>query len=147
MHKEERSHFLPRRTIDLLTLVLALTACTGCGNGKYAANGEVTFNGQPVEDGTISLEPVDGNGPSTGGKIVAGKYDLSGPAATSPGKKRVRIAAVRKTGRKTVDSFSPSVKLDETEPYIPGIYNTRSTLSCDVVADRPNRLDFHLKSP
>ena len=53
----------------------------------------------------------------------------------------------RKTGRKIPagEPFAPDVMIEETERYIPDIYNTRSTLSREVTAKGPNQLDFHLE--
>ena len=140
--------FLAGRIFCLLAAIAAATLCPGCGHGRFPIQGEVTFDGKPVEEGTISLEPANGNGPTTGGKIVAGKYQLTGNAAPLPGKKIVRISAIRKTGRKVADNFKPAgATVDDVEPYIPAIYNSRSTLSCEVAGQTGNRLDFHLKSP
>src|SRR5262245_66455623 len=86
------------RQLGRWLLVVPLVA--GCGHGKTAIQGEVTFNGQPVPEGSISFEPLDGQGPVTGGVITAGKYDVPAAAGTTPGEKVVRITAVRKTGRK-----------------------------------------------
>ena len=88
----------------LVTIALAVTS-PGCKRGHFPIQGEVTFNGNPVDNGTICLESADGKGPTTGGAIAAGKYQLTGDAAPLPGKKVVRISAVRKTGRKVRDSF------------------------------------------
>ena len=135
---------LPR----ILAAIVVAAICPGCSDGRYPVQGAVTFNGEPVDEGTISFEPVDGNGPTTGGSIVAGKYELLENAAAFPGKKTVRISAVRKTGRKVVNEFSASrAMIDEVQRYIPDIYNTNSTLSCEVTANGPNQIDFHLKSP
>jgi hypothetical protein len=104
----------------------------------------VTYDGQPVENGSISIEPTDNNGPSTGGKIIDGKYELAGEAAPYPGKKVVRIFASRKTGRQIKD---PMVGvLDETKPFIPDIYNYHSTLMCEIGNGASNQIDFHLKA-
>ena len=124
-----------------------LLACAGCGNQKFPIAGEVTFDGQPVSEGVISLEPADGRGPTTGGKIIDGKYQLMSAASPLPGKKIVRISAGRKTGRKI---RPPGIQapegnlIDEIDRYIPPMYNTQSTLTCDVSAQGPNRFDFHL---
>jgi hypothetical protein len=135
-------------TAGVLATIAALTLLPGCNNGRPSVSGEVTFNGQPVAEGTISLEPADGNGPSVGGKIVRGKYELTGNAAPLPGKKLVRISATHKTGRKVQARMSqPTELVDEVAPLIPPAYNTRSKLSCEVTATGPNRCDFHLKSP
>jgi hypothetical protein len=130
-----------------LTAIAVAAICSGCSDGRLPIHGEVTFNGKPVDEGTISFEPADGNGPATGGQIVAGKYQLTGVAAPLPGKKIVRISAVRKTGRKVRgDSFSPAgATVDEVKRYIPDIYNARSTLSCEVADHGPKQIDFHLK--
>lgn len=142
----------PRFLACLLPCLLAAIAvaaiCPGCDRGRFPIQGEVSFNGKPVEEGTISFEPADGKGPTTGGTIAAGKYQLAGDAAPVPGKKLVRISGVRKTGRKVCDGFSATgAMVDEIERYVPDIYNTRSTLSCEIADNGSPQIDFHLKSP
>jgi hypothetical protein len=141
--------FIVRLAPCVLTFIVVAAFCPGCSrHGGVPIQGEVTFDGKPVEKGTISLEPADGNGPVAGGRITAGKYQLTGVGAPLPGKKIVRITAVRKTGRKFVDGFSTTgAMVDEVERYLPDIYNSRSTLSCEVAADGPTQIDFHLRSP
>jgi hypothetical protein len=111
--------------------------------------GDVSLDGTPIPAGTISLEPVGGDGPSTGGTITAGHYKLLGNAAPLPGKKLVRIFAGRKTGRKIPASMPapPGTLFDEYKQYIPDIYNTHSKLTCEVVCQGSNQIDFRLKSP
>ena len=129
--------------------ILVLTFCVGCGSDRMPVVGDVTFNGEPIKDGTISFEPTDRQGPTTGGKIVNGKYRLVDSAAMLPGKKTVRIFAARKTGRKIpAGSLSQKGELvDEVECYIPVRYNKETTLLCEVDQLRTNQIDFHLKSP
>ena len=78
----------------------------GCGSGRIPISGDVTFNGEPILTGTITFEPADDKGVATGGKIVSGKYALVGDAAPQPGKKKVRIVASRKTGRRIQAQFA-----------------------------------------
>jgi hypothetical protein len=131
----------------LLLAVAVLAVCPGCGNGRLPIEGAVTLNGLDVDDGTICFEPAGGQGPTTGGKIIAGQYRLTGSSAAAPGKKIVRIHAVRKTGRKVTDQFHPTVAIDAIESYIPDKYDSQSVLTCDVAAPGPNIANFHLKSP
>src|SRR5215470_708337 len=84
-----------------------LTAGVGCGDGKVRVRGTVSFDGKPVEHGVISFDPADGQGPNTGAEIADGRFELSGPAAATPGKKIVRIRASRPTGRK-IESGPPA---------------------------------------
>jgi hypothetical protein len=129
----------------LAAVVLAVLA--GCGSGRLPVHGDVTFDGKPVDLGTISFEPADGQGRATGGKIMDGKYELIGNTASQPGKKIVRIYASRKTGRKVpVGLWAPGQMVDEVESYIPEIYNTQSTLTCEVTNSGSNQIDFNLKS-
>ena len=50
----------------------------GCGGGDPtgAVSGEVTYNGTPVESGTIQFTPKDGKGAAVGGPVTAGKFDV-----------------------------------------------------------------------
>lgn len=129
----------------LMASALLLAAWPGCSRARPPIDGAVTFDGISVEDGSISFAPTDGNGPSTGGRIVDGRYELRGEAAPFPGKKIVRICAMRKTGRRINDSIAGTV--DETQPYIPDIYNSRSTLTCEIGDGSSRQINFHLRSP
>jgi hypothetical protein len=143
----DKSSSIVGRTALLVAVLAVLATCPACGSGRVPIQGEVTFNGKAIEDGTISLEPADGQGSTTGGKIAGGKYQLTGDAAPLPGKKIVRIFAVRKTGRKIAAQFAPpGTMIDDVEPYIPDIYNNGSTLTCEVSREASNQIDFNLKS-
>ena len=144
---DNKNRFTSRAAM-LLTALVVLAICPACGGpGRIPVQGEVTFDGKAVEEGTISFEPAEGKGSSTGGKIVSGKYELIGDAAPLPGKKVVRIFAVRKTGRKVADRFAPpGTMVDDVEPYIPDIYNSKSTLTCEVSNEGSKQIDFNLKS-
>ena len=128
-------------------LILAgLVFCWGCGSGLVSVEGQVTWQGQPVEEGTIVFEPVDGQGPSAGGKIQNGQYRLSGESAVQPGEKIVRITAARKTGRK-IEAGPPSPPgswVEEVESYIPAEYNSQSKLRCTIPPGKSSRQDFAL---
>lgn len=120
----------------------------GCGGGKVPVRGTITFDGEPVEHGSIALKPADGQGPGTGGEIKAGKYDLSGEAAATPGKKIVRIRAFRKTGRRIEvgSPAPPGTMVDEIKQFIPASYNENSTLTVEVRPGKVNEIPLELKS-
>lgn len=120
---------------------------TGCGDGKVQVRGTVLFEGTPVEEGMIAFEPTDGKGPTTGGPIVGGSYDLKDKAASTVGEKIVRIVAVRKTGRKIPagSPAPPGTMVDEMIQCIPKEFNDHSTMKVQVTAGKANILDFDLK--
>lgn len=122
--------------------------CIGCGGSSLChVSGTATYDGTPIAEGSISLEPADGHGPTSGGNIRDGRYEASGVV---PGKKTVRIVGFRKTGKKLqrarTGPQTPNTTVEQVEAFIPEIYNSRSTLSCDVLGNGQNHFDFDLKS-
>lgn len=138
---------IPFRNATLSAIVILVLAA-GCKERGCPISGQVTFDGKPVVEGTIAFEPADGQGATTGGKIADGKYSLIDNASPMPGKKRVRIMAARKTGRRVPAGppAPPTMMIDEIVRYIPDIYNQRTTLACEIAHDGPREIDFHLKS-
>ena len=140
---------LPLRRVSYsAALLLGSLLSAGCGDGKVGVRGTVTFDGKPVALGVISFEPADGRGPNTGGAITDGRFELSGPAAATPGRKVVRIRASRPTGRKIESGppAPPGTLVDELEAFIPAHYNAKSTLTTEIVAGKVNEVSFELSS-
>lgn len=85
----------------VLATLLALTAGCDTGPKKVAVSGTVTYDGKPVEYGTISFGPTNG-GPTAGGEINDGKYSVKD---VTPGKNIVNINSAHKvTGPMSYDS-------------------------------------------
>jgi hypothetical protein len=139
----------PSRYWWIFGLILVLpAACTGCGNGKVEVRGTITVDGQPIDEGMISLEPADGLGPTTGGLIKEGKYALTGIAAATPGKKIVRIVGLRQTG-KMIPAGPPAPKgsmIPELIQCVPSQYNDKSGLQVDITPGKANTHNFQLDS-
>ena len=76
-----------------LLFAACLVPLAGCGDGTVEGHGKVTFNGKPVESGTITFEAEDRNGPTRGGPITNGEYRVIGQDKMVPGTKVVRIQA------------------------------------------------------
>ena len=136
------------KTCALVSAVICLVLI-GCGDGKVVVKGTVKVDGKPADEGLINFAPMDGQGPSTGGKIENGKYVLEGPAAVVPGKKRVSIAPVRKTGRRIPagQPLPPGTMIDEIV-VLPDLsdLNKDALLNVQVVAGKVNELNFDLKT-
>lgn len=126
--------------------VLLTIAVSGCSDNMAEVHGRVTYNGKPVDNGTISFEAVDGKGPTSGGPIKEGQYELDGPARMIPGPKLVRIKGFGKSGKKTSPFPGAKEQVDVIEQYIPSSYNEKSTLKTEVKPGS-NELDFALKKP
>ena len=74
----------------ILGLVL-LALIMGCGDSTAVVSGNVTYDGQAVENGFIQFQPIDNKGASCGGPITDGRYEIE----TSPGKKLVQVMATK----------------------------------------------------
>jgi hypothetical protein len=83
------------RHLTAAGVLLTLAACNfGCSSNTDAAlNGQVTYEGKPVEKGRIEFLPADGKGAAAGADIVNGRYAISGLV---PGSKTVQITAAKK---------------------------------------------------
>jgi hypothetical protein len=142
-------HFPERASCTSLGLAaMVLGFSLGCGSNFATIEGNVTFDGQPVEQGAIVFEPTDRQGAVAGGTIQNGKYRIGPESKLSPGTMTVRITAMRATGKK-IKAGPPApddAMVDEILPYIPAIYNEKSTLSVQVAPGNGNH-NFDLKSP
>lgn len=120
------------RIMTVGAAVILLTA--GCGERTYKVSGTVTFDGKPVETGSIAFEAADGGAGVAASGIRNGKYELQSKA----GQKKVIISAFRvRPGTEN----EPQPAVDE---YIPKKYNVETELIKEVMAT-DNRFDFELK--
>jgi len=126
-------------------IAILIAAVGGCGSGTQRASlsGQITFNGSPVTEGVISLEPTGGTkNPSAGAEIAAGKYQIAAKKGPLPGRYRVSITANRETGR---DVVVGGLKGSEAEQFIPASYNMTTALEVEIKPGR-NTADFTLTS-
>jgi len=127
----------------LLLILFALGCSSGNGPDRAHVQGDVKVDGVPLEKGSIDFFPVDGTqGPSAGGVIENGKYDLALGKGPAVGRNRVEIHGVKKTGRKVPDHMAPGTMRDETVEAVPADFNTNSTLVRDI-APGSNVVDFN----
>lgn len=73
MKKRQSSIALVRPcAIALALIAVGLSGCSDSGLIKIS--GTVTFDGEPIPEGSISFMPVSGKGVTAGGEIKNGKY-------------------------------------------------------------------------
>jgi hypothetical protein len=120
-----------------LALACGLAAlAAGCSKSEFVTvNGVVTWNGAPLSGGEVIFVAEDRRIPPAASQLKDGNFEFT----TKPGKARVEIQAVRKTGKR-----HPTKGFELTEVYIPARYNTESTLTADVTRDGDNRFTFDL---
>jgi hypothetical protein len=97
-----------------------------------------------VAKGVISLIPQD-KGPSAGGEIVDGAYEIGRERGPTPGVYHVHISAPKDTGKVERDPDTGETWNEQRES-LPARYNTRTELTITVVQGGANEFDFPLKS-
>jgi hypothetical protein len=137
------------RWVVALCLIVVFGALPGCaretGPRTMRVWGDVSFEGKPVEDGTITFESTDGSPPAQG-PIKAGHYDLaaqSGPVAAKT--YTVKFSAVAKTG-KTVPNImgDGAPTMDVLVETLPAVFNLQSAIRKTIFAE-PEKNQFHFK--
>ena len=106
--------------------LLAIGLLAGCNGGSRLGevSGTVTYDGKPLEHGSIAFVPLDGNGPSGGGAITDGKYKAE---KVPVGATKVRIRGALITGKMEMsyDSNRPP-PITSTE-LLPAKYSDANT--------------------
>ncbi len=118
-------------------ILLAGAGCTRTPANKYVVSGEITCDGEPVQEGHLALVPLDGSLVPDNVFFKEGKYTL----LATPGEKRVEIRA----SRVSIPAV-PGASGEWRESIIPSAYNSESRLTVDVQRDNNNRFDFHLST-
>ncbi len=140
---------LPRPSARVGICLVVVISIAGCSSESPSSlSGQATFDGAPIPDGNIRLDPIgDTPGPGGAAKIIAGKYEIPRDAGMLAGKHQVLISATRATGRQVraenLDG-GPSTT-DEIVQYIPARYNTNLELDVDLEPGE-NTEDFDLRS-
>ena len=133
--------------VSRLALVAAVLLC-GCRGEEAGIRvfGEVTFQGKPLDQGSIEFSPAEGQGTISGGSITNGRYDLPADHRLKPGKYDVRISS----------TIAPPVREfafeDAPPPETPVVakqrisaeYNSRTTLKAELKESGENKFDYKI---
>ncbi len=135
------------RLLILVPLVLPLGGCGREYDGpkRYPLSGKVSYDGEPVDVGTISFLPAGGADLHiSGGEIVNGAYSVPEERGANAGNYRVEIRWSKKTGQKYFDA-DLQLENDARQEGLPPRFHEKSELTADVSAAQTT-FDFHLKS-
>lgn len=137
----------PKQAASIAALLVGAIAahCLGCGGSnsdRLPVTGSVSIDGQPVSQGSISFERLDGTpGPSAGAPIADGRFRIESERGLLPGNHVVSIRALRNTGRTVKDAQRGPI------PEIVAVTFRERQLEAAVTADGENDFHFALSSP
>jgi hypothetical protein len=133
-----------RRAVALRGIAIGVLAivplAVGCGDGKALVSGKVTFNGEPIARGAITLVPTDGKGQTVGSAIESGAYRIQG---VLPGEKTVQIIAVYSLGRRKDEDGSAVEAMGD---LLPASWGPTSKERLTVTAPTTTK-DFAIEGP
>ena len=135
-----------RRLIGLLAAG-CLGFLSGCGHEsrRCGLSGSVSFQGEAVDHGTITLLGVDGSpGPVAGGLIRSGRYNIPASRGVEPGAYRVVISWPGPGGVLTAEEMAAGASPRARE-RIPSRFNSETELRMTVELGAKNQFNFDLK--
>ena len=148
MSQKDFAHRPARWSTSALIGLIVISSIAGCSDNSCLLSGQATFDGSPIPDGNIRLNPV-GDTPGSGGaaKIVDGAYEIPVDAGMLAGKHEVLISATRSTGRqiRAENMSGGPATTEEIVQYIPERYNTNTELVVDLEPGE-NTENFNLTS-
>jgi len=104
--------------------------------------GKVTLDGTPLDTGTISFDPVDGNGTKAGATVTNGEFAIPLEKGLPPGTYTVRLFSAASGGpADTMPGEAPVQK-----ERIPPAWNTSSKEEVVVKEGADNVFSFDVKS-
>ena len=133
------------RAAEWATLLLAcLVSLASCGPSAGAAvTGQVTLDGSPLDDATITFVPLaGGQRQAAWATIRGGRFVIPASNGLGTGQFRVEIRALRSGGDKTHQNDPTLVSAKEV---VPSKYNSHSELIVDIKPGE-NSANFVLKS-
>ena len=123
------------KSLIIPCVVLLLSGCGAKGPTKYEVTGTVTYEGQPLERGSIAVVPINTKLRPDEKPIKDGKYTILAPE----GEAEVRIYATRVTG-----PFNKEMGAAPEANYLHDNYHAYSKLRLTVRSSDKNVYDFHL---
>lgn len=115
------------KAIAFLATVALWAGCDGDGIERVELSGKVSYRGQPVEEGYITLTPL-GEGIQSGAKIIQGAYRAVDRGAIPVGRYKVQISWLKEDKSQQEPGFTIPTMVN----LIPLKYNQESKLKLEV---------------
>ncbi|MFM7518121.1 MAG: hypothetical protein ACKO3V_14370 [Pirellula sp.] len=143
------------RSLNLIVLFVLCIVPTlvGCGGSTGSVQGNVSYEGAPIQKGMITFTPVDGKGSVVGCNIENGKYSASG---VTPGKNVLSVVAVKEvTFARNSEEMEKMAASNKGKGAIEGLIDPADIVPADAkgngaehtVSEGSNTIDLQLTKP
>ena len=120
----------------------------GCGKAnpldRRPISGRVTLNGVPLEEGSISFQPEQRGGVSSGALITQGSYSIPAAKGLPVGKYRVMISGSEPAAEQIPEGAMPGDTVSLPEELIPPEYNVQSNQFIEVKEAGPYEYNYDI---
>jgi hypothetical protein len=140
------------RFLAIVFFVLLLSGCGSGNDGRLAVKGTVSYGGEPIKQGSITLRPTDSTQSEVSAAIVDGAYEIPAQLGPKAAEYIVKVVAFRMK-KDARAAYTPSYLKDSAtsdpnagmvpEQYIPKKHNDDSKLKVTFDAAQPT-YDFKL---
>lgn len=122
--------------ISGFVFALSFVGCNNQGAGLYEVTGEVYFNGELLDQGTIRFDPDDPQTSSGGGATIEkGKYTIPKERGLKPGHYTIRVSSGNPEKMERPKE-APGEARPVAEDRIPPTWNVASTNKVEVVVGK-----------
>ena len=131
--------------ITIMSVVMSgfVAGCADDPEGFESVSGQITFKGQPLEQGMIQFIPLAAGQPTFSGAVIDdGAYIVPADGGLAAGSYEVRISSGA-AGTAAADPL-PGVPGTPLKERIPPDYNSKTKQRVEVSPSGENRFDFHI---
>jgi hypothetical protein len=131
--------------VACLASLAFLLSIGGCGSELpqgMPVSGTVSFQGAPLDHGSIEFAPVSDEGVFSGAPIVVGTYEIPDENGLTAGEYEVRISS--SSGETATEEEAPGESSVTAKERIPAGYNVATTLKVTVQPSQDNTFDFQI---
>lgn len=126
---------LKNRYILHVAIFGLVSLLVGCGPAdRLYVDGEVSFDGEPIEYGHVQFSPIGGTEAPTGGaEIKDGKYEIDSVRGLYKGSYRVEIQAWKRDGKRSEDPVTGEfTEGGDLKAILPKKFNEDSEMTVEV---------------
>lgn len=139
--------------VIVLLLLSTISTLVGCGGSTASVQGNVSYEGTPIQKGMVTFTPVDGKGSVVGCNIENGKYSATG---VTPGKNVLSVVAVKEvTFARSSEEMEKMAASSKGKGAIEGLIDPADIVPADakgngaehMVSEGSNTIDLQLTKP
>lgn len=154
LSRATRGHILNSDRFASFLVVSILSFILGCGGTpkdplkRQPVSGNVTLDGKPMDQGSISFQPLtEAGATASGATIAAGHYKIPAESGLAPGEYRVVILSPEPEAPRSADEMMNNPSTEPRKERVAPKFNTATELKVSIKEGAPNTADFAVTGP